>query len=168
MKNKNNRYQLWSLLFNNTVNLKINKVNYRKKLFQFNLDLINHKITYDAVMKKISAPVVPLFKGHWGNVTALHHPCLPLSAVTVSLHYLLRCLRSISRPIPSCATMSTAALTIFQEWCFRCLLSRFNGGLPLSFFTSEFFRSIATCEKKPNIATWSEHWKIFCHVIVRQ
>jgi len=46
---------------------------------------------------------------------------------------------SSSRPIPSSATMSTAALTVFQEWFFRCLLSSFNSCLPLSFVTREFF-----------------------------
>jgi len=48
--------------------LKNGKRNYRK--FCVNSILINHKITYDAI------------------------PCLPLSAVTVSLHYLPRCLHS--------------------------------------------------------------------------
>jgi len=46
---------------------------------------------------------------------------------------------SSSRPIPSCASMSTAALTIFQEWLFWCLLSSFNGWLSLSLVKSEFF-----------------------------
>jgi len=31
--------------------------------------------------------VVPLLKGQGGNATALRRPCLPLLAVTVSLHY---------------------------------------------------------------------------------
>jgi len=33
-------------------------------------------------------------KGQGFNATALRRPCLPLSAVTVLLHYLPRCLRS--------------------------------------------------------------------------
>ena len=61
-------------------------------------------------VKDTSAPVVPLLKCQRGNVTALRRPCLPLSAVTVSLHYLPRCLRST-----------------------------------------------VTCDKTPNIVTWSEH-----------
>jgi len=39
-------------------------------------------------------PVAPLMNGQGGNIPDLWPPCLPLSAVTVSLHYLPRCLRS--------------------------------------------------------------------------
>jgi len=38
--------------------------------------------------------VVPRLKGQGFNATAFRRPCLPLSAVTVSLPYLPRCLRS--------------------------------------------------------------------------
>jgi len=37
--------------------------------------------------------VVPLLKGQGVNASALRLPCLSLSAVTISLHYLPRCLR---------------------------------------------------------------------------
>jgi len=47
----------------------------------FNSILINHKITYE------KTPLF-LFKGQGGNTTALRCPCLPLSAITASLHYL--------------------------------------------------------------------------------
>jgi len=40
------------------------------------------------------APVVPRLKGQGFIVTALRCPCLSLSAATVSLYYLPRCLRS--------------------------------------------------------------------------
>jgi len=53
---------------------------------------INHKITYDTVMKQTPLPPLSLFwQVRGGNVTALRRPCLPLSAVTISLHYLPRC-----------------------------------------------------------------------------
>jgi len=45
-------------------------------------------------MKNTFAPVVPRVKGQGFNATALRRPYLPLSAVTVSLRYLPRCLRS--------------------------------------------------------------------------
>jgi len=51
--------------------------------------LINHKIVY----KDTSAAVVPFLKDQ-GAMPPLSGPCLPLSAVTVSLHYLPRSLRS--------------------------------------------------------------------------
>ena len=54
-----------------------------------------------------------------GNATALRRPCLPLSAVTASLHYLPRCLRST-----------------------------------------------VTWGKTITAVTWSEHMKIRCHVII--
>jgi len=60
----------------------------------FNAILINHKNTYDTVMKKTPpAPLSPFCKVR-GNDSVLRRPCLPLSTVTVSLHYLPRCLRS--------------------------------------------------------------------------
>jgi len=67
------------------------------------------------------ALVVPILKSQGGSASALRRPCLPLSAVTISLHYLPRCLRTK-----------------------------------------------VTCGKTPNIMTWSEHYKICCHVIVTQ
>jgi len=45
-------------------------------------------------MKRHLCPVIPRLKGQGFNATALRRPCLPLSAVTVLLHYLPRCLRS--------------------------------------------------------------------------
>jgi len=45
-------------------------------------------------MKRHLCTVVTRLKGQGFNATALRRPCLPLSAVTVSLHYLPRCLRS--------------------------------------------------------------------------
>jgi len=45
-------------------------------------------------MKRHLPPVVPRLKGQGFNATALRRPYMPLSAVTVSLHYLKRCLRS--------------------------------------------------------------------------
>jgi len=44
--------------------------------------------------KNTFVPVVPLLKGQGGNATALRRPCIPLSAVIISLHHLPRCLRS--------------------------------------------------------------------------
>jgi len=52
--------------------------------------LINHKITYE----KTLVPVVTRLKGQGFNAIALRRPCLPLSTVIVSLHYLPTCLRS--------------------------------------------------------------------------
>jgi len=40
------------------------------------------------------ALVVPILKGQGGSASALRRLCLPLSAVTISLHYLPRCLRT--------------------------------------------------------------------------
>jgi len=57
---QNNRYQLCLLLFNNNVYLKNNKRNYRK--IRFNLILMNHKITYDAVMKMTHSPPIPAYR----------------------------------------------------------------------------------------------------------
>jgi len=46
-------------------------------------------------MKRHLSPVVRHLKGQGGNATTLRCPCcLPLSAVTASLHYLPRCLHS--------------------------------------------------------------------------
>jgi len=60
----------------------------------FNSILVSHKITYGAVMKKTHLHLrCPFFKGQGGNATALRRPCLPPSAVIVSLHNLPRCLR---------------------------------------------------------------------------
>ena len=58
-------------------------------LFQFDLDKSQNYLWKDTF-----APVVHLFKSQGGNTTALRRPCLPLSAITASLHYLPRCLRS--------------------------------------------------------------------------
>jgi len=99
--------------------LKNNKRSHRK--ICFNSTLTNHKITYDAVMKKTPPHRCPPFERSGVNASALRHPCLPLSAVTLSLNYLPRCLRSA-----------------------------------------------VTCGKTLNIVTWSEHYKICCHVIITQ
>jgi len=55
--------------------------------------LIYHEITYDAVVKKTPPTRLPLWKVR-GQLPAFWRPCLPLSTVTVSLHYLPRSLRS--------------------------------------------------------------------------
>jgi len=57
----------------------------------FNSIVINHKSTYDAVVKKDTfVPVVLVLKGPGGNAIALRRPCLPLSAIIVSLNHLPR------------------------------------------------------------------------------
>jgi len=65
---------------------KIIKEAYRK--ICFNLTLIYHEIIYDAAMKKTPVPRCPFFERSGGDGASLQRPCLPLSAVTVSLHYL--------------------------------------------------------------------------------
>ena len=83
-------------------------------LFQFDLDKSQHYLWKDTF-----TPVVPHLKGQGFNATAVRRPCLPLSAVTVLLHYLPRCLRSR-----------------------------------------------VTCDKTPNIVTWSEHLlPCYCYTI---
>jgi len=44
--------------------------------------------------EKTSLPLVSLLKDQGFNATALRRPCLPLSAITASLHYPPRRLRS--------------------------------------------------------------------------
>jgi len=60
----------------------------------FNSIVINHKIIYDAVMKKTPLPTLFLFWNVRGQCQRSPGPCISLSAVIVSLHYLPRCLRS--------------------------------------------------------------------------
>jgi len=55
-----NHYQLCLLLFNNNVDLKNKKKNYK---ICFNSILINHEITCDAVMKATLFPRRPFFVG---------------------------------------------------------------------------------------------------------
>ena len=87
-----NCYQICLLLFNNNVDLK----NIFKNSIKicFNSILIYHVITYDAVMKKTPPPRCSPFERAGGNAPALRRPCLPLSALTVSPHYLPRWLCS--------------------------------------------------------------------------
>jgi len=68
-------------------------------------------------MKRHLCPRCPSFKR--SGIQCLRRPYLALSAVTVSLHYWPRCLRSR-----------------------------------------------VTCNEASNNATWSEHLKICCHVII--
>jgi len=44
--------------------------------------------------KRRLCPSCPSFERSGGNATAFRRPCLPLPAITVSKHYLPRCLRS--------------------------------------------------------------------------
>jgi len=63
--------------------------------------------------------VVPLLKGQGVNASALRLPCLSLSAVTISLHYLPRCLRLTV----TCGKMPNKNLTIWGEHykiCYQC------------------------------------------------
>jgi len=59
-----NRYQLCSLLFNNNVDLKNNKRNWKICL---NSILINHKIIHDVVMKTTLLPRSFFFVGLGGQ-----------------------------------------------------------------------------------------------------
>jgi len=95
---------LWSKIIKQTIDY----------FFQFDLDKLQNHLWKDTF-----ALVGPRLKGHGFSATVLRRCCLQLSAVTVSLHYLL-----------------------------RCLLSR------------------VTCNKRPNIVTWTENLKICCHVII--
>jgi len=83
--------------------------------------VIYHEIIYDVVMKKTPPPRCPLLKGQGGNVPALRRLCIPLSAVTVSLHYLPRYLRSTvtcgKTPTSYCYAMKTNSRKIrSQVW----------------------------------------------------
>jgi len=60
-------------------------------------------------------PFVPLLKGQAGKVSLLRRPCLPLSAVTVSLHYLPRYLPSTV----TCGKTSVATLLLRKSTRFH-------------------------------------------------
>ena len=63
-----------------------------ENLFQFDRDKPEN--SDDTVVKKTPLPLLSLFWQVRWQATAFRRPCLPLSAVTVSKHYVLRCLRS--------------------------------------------------------------------------
>jgi len=64
-------------------------------------------------MRKTTLHRCPHIESQGGNSPTLWRPCLPLSAVTVSLHYLPRCLRS---------TVTCAKLDVNLMWTLEYLL----------------------------------------------
>ena len=87
-----NWYQLCLLLFNNNVDLKNNKRNHRKFVSIWSWQTI--KLPMMLLWKRRLCPRCSPFEIHGGNASAIRRPCLPLSAVTISLHYLPICLHS--------------------------------------------------------------------------
>jgi len=80
------------LLLINNIDLKIIQ-EVIENLFPFELDIAWNYLWF-CCEKDTSALLPNLWKVRGGNVPDLRRTCLPLSAVTVSLHYLPRCLCS--------------------------------------------------------------------------
>jgi len=114
-----------------------------------------------------------------GVMLSLWCPCLPLSTVTVSLHYLPRRLHSrgnatalhcplIAAINSHCLATLPAKTSAFKEQCHCSLTSCFQlSAVTFSIhYLPRCLRSIVTCDKTPNIVTWSEHLKICFRVII--
>jgi len=87
-----NRYQLCLLLLNNSADLKYNKRDYRKFVSIRSWQI--KKLAVMLLWNRFLWPRWPSYERSGGNATPIRCPCIPLSAVICSLHYLPRCLPS--------------------------------------------------------------------------